>query len=192
MKDAQRLVDRPEQSTADRIAEVLKETEERPLWQLRMVVKCLGSDKALELLTETEQIEQQGGMLVPDGSRRRTPGGVFFALARKKLPKGDRLRIFGLPGGRPQKPRATAEAAPASETRPLVAVSPRTRRRLVEVSTIAQYRAPGPFRPGVKSPPPHPLPHAKPLQTRTLQQARPWFWAEEATSLRCSTAAAGC
>jgi hypothetical protein len=38
--------------------------------------------------------ERNGGMMLPDQSRRRTPGGVFFALARKKLSPEDREAIF--------------------------------------------------------------------------------------------------
>lgn len=153
---AQELADTAQHSTAERIAEALKETQERPLWQLRKVVKCLGSEQALQLLAETEQIEQAGGMLVPDGSRRRTAGGVFFALARKRLPKGDRLRIFGLPAARPK-----AEATdPAGEPPPGRVEAPRpvevaplhARRRMVEVSKIGQYRPPALYRGEAKSP----------------------------------------
>lgn len=49
---------------------------------LQVVVKALGSEPALALLQETLSVEANGGMMLPDGSRRRTPGGVFFFLAR--------------------------------------------------------------------------------------------------------------
>ena len=140
MKGARTVVEKPQLSTAERIALELRESAERPVWQIRMVVKSLGAAKALQLLAETQQIEQGGGMMVPDGSRRRTPGGVFFALARKRLPKGDRMRIFGLPQGQ-QKP-VPPEAPPESVIRPLSEVPARARRRLVEVSAMTRYRPP--------------------------------------------------
>ncbi len=59
------------------IAEHLGETEPEPLQLLRKVVKKLGPEQALAFLEETQEIEAQGGLLLPDGSRRRTPGGVF-------------------------------------------------------------------------------------------------------------------
>jgi hypothetical protein len=139
-----------------------------------MVVKCLGAAKALDLLADTQQVEQSGGMLVPDGSRRRTPGGVFFALARKRLPKGDRHRIFGLPQGQ-QKP-AAAEAPPDSVVRPVSEVPARARRRLVEVSAMTRYR-PTPTRVDATAkeredaPPPSSRPDAPPPSSRPEVEA---------------------
>jgi hypothetical protein len=46
------------------------------------------------VLVEANAIERNGGMMLPDQSRRRTPGGVFFALARKRLSPEDRDAIF--------------------------------------------------------------------------------------------------
>jgi hypothetical protein len=68
--------------TVTRLAEVLQEPN-LPL--LRWVWKTLGPDTCLTLLTETLQTEAQGGLMTADGSRRRTPGGVFFFLLKPKL-----------------------------------------------------------------------------------------------------------
>ncbi|HYU75520.1 MAG TPA: phosphorylated adapter RNA export RNA-binding domain-containing protein, partial [Ktedonobacteraceae bacterium] len=62
------------------IAEQLGETEAAPISQIRRAVKALGTEQALALLKETLSIETQGGLMLPDQSRRRTPGGVFFHL----------------------------------------------------------------------------------------------------------------
>lgn len=44
---------------------------------------------ALLLLDQTLAVERSGGMTTADGSRRRTPGGVFFALLRDCISKED-------------------------------------------------------------------------------------------------------
>lgn len=85
------------EDVADFIADSLKETEELPRSQIAKVTKALGREETLALLDEVERIESEGGLLVPDGSRRRTPGGVFFHLARQKLPRPLRFRIFAPP-----------------------------------------------------------------------------------------------
>jgi hypothetical protein len=90
------------------IARRLGERESEPINLIRRLIKCLGPDAVLEVLAETEQIEAQGGMLLPDGSRRRTPGGVFFVQARKRLTPEERANIF------PKKPWQVRRAQPAA------------------------------------------------------------------------------
>src|SRR5262249_36370565 len=58
-----------------------------------IVEKC-GVEFAQNLLRETQEIETQGGMMLPDESRRRTPGGVFFHLARRKMSRELAKEIF--------------------------------------------------------------------------------------------------
>ena len=95
------------EETVNTIAKALGEVEEQPLTQITGVVRVLGDQTALALLEETQRIEQNGGMLLPDGSRRRTPGGVFFFLARQKLSQADKLAIFRPP----KEPKAPSSAA---------------------------------------------------------------------------------
>jgi hypothetical protein len=73
-------MDRAEAVTT--IAQKLGEVEREPLKKLKAVVKILGPDNALALCEKTLEVEQQGGMLTRDGTRRRTLGGVFFYLVR--------------------------------------------------------------------------------------------------------------
>jgi hypothetical protein len=56
------------------IASELGEHEEEPLHLLGRIVKRLGTEQALAFLRETVNIEEAGGMLLADGSRRRTKG----------------------------------------------------------------------------------------------------------------------
>ncbi|HVJ20626.1 MAG TPA: phosphorylated adapter RNA export RNA-binding domain-containing protein [Polyangiaceae bacterium] len=122
----------PTEDTVSAIAKALSEVEEQPLTQITGVVKVLGDQVSLALLEETQRIEQSGGMLLPDNSRRRTAGGVFFFLARQKLSHEDKVAIF-----RPVKPAKPAQPAPEANRFP--------RRRVIEV---APSREPSRPRPG--------------------------------------------
>lgn len=46
------------------------------------VVNILGRDLPIKLFKETQKIESDGGMLIVNGMRRRTPGGVFLFLLK--------------------------------------------------------------------------------------------------------------
>jgi hypothetical protein len=70
--------------TAMLIADQLGETAVGVRRQIEQIVKALGRTQARALLEETNSIEAQGGMMLPDGSRRRTIGGVFLYLAYTK------------------------------------------------------------------------------------------------------------
>jgi hypothetical protein len=67
------------------LVETLGETKNRPLLQIERIIERIGIDFALEKLAEAEQVEAQGGLLLPDNSRRRTKGGVFFFLVKQHL-----------------------------------------------------------------------------------------------------------
>uniref|UniRef100_A0A2K5CQF0 Phosphorylated adapter RNA export protein n=1 Tax=Aotus nancymaae TaxID=37293 RepID=A0A2K5CQF0_AOTNA len=46
------------------------------------VVRIIGNKKAIKLLIETAEVEQNGGLFIMNGSQRRTPGGVFLNLLK--------------------------------------------------------------------------------------------------------------
>jgi hypothetical protein len=119
------------EDTVSSIAKALGEVEEIPLTQIGGVVRVLGEDGSLSLLKETLEIEANGGQLLADGTRRRSPGGVFFQLARKKLPVEERKEIFRerKPTGGDDAPASSPGEAPA----PNADASRLTRRRVVEV-----------------------------------------------------------
>jgi len=95
------------------IAAQLGETERGPLGQVGRVVGRLGADRARTFLARTQEIEAAGGLTLPDGSRRRTPGGVFFYLVRADdtLSREDRVSIFPPQFGRNGRKKATSAAA---------------------------------------------------------------------------------
>jgi hypothetical protein len=85
-KDAERVADEIVALLADELAPRRSE----PWWCYVAIVWDLGAEAARAFAVETGEIERQGGMKVADGSRRRTPGGVFFAVVKARL--GDRRR----------------------------------------------------------------------------------------------------
>lgn len=113
------------EDTISQIAKALGEVEETPLSQIEGVVVALGEEVALQLLDETLEIEKGEGMPLADGSRRRSPGGVFFQLARRKLSPEDKRNIF----------RDKKSGEPASQNQPATVPDSTKfpRRRVVEV-----------------------------------------------------------
>ena len=97
------------------IAQQLGETQPWPLKQLRRIVQQLGPEAALAVLQETQAIEAQGGLLLPDGSRRHTPGGVFFRLVRERVSPEERAILFP---PRPPRQRHGPRAQPSSVPTP--------------------------------------------------------------------------
>ena len=81
-------------TVANEIADQLGEKQYGPRSLITSIVKHGGVDFAQQLLTEALEIEQQGGMLTTDGERRRTLGGVYFYLARGRMPKETRDLVF--------------------------------------------------------------------------------------------------
>jgi hypothetical protein len=142
------------EDTISQIAKTLGEVEEIPLFQSTGIVRVLGEEGAQALLKETLDIEKGGGMLLADGTRRRSPGGVFFQLARRKLPAEEKKNIFrekkAEAEGAPASSRPQAPSQPPAATAAAAADASRfTRRRVVEV---VAPRAAG-ARPGKFSPP---------------------------------------
>ena len=63
------------------IADELGETEESVRKKIVAIVYALGRRQSHQLLNYALQMEEHGGEMLPDGSRRRTVGGIFFNLA---------------------------------------------------------------------------------------------------------------
>jgi PHAX RNA-binding domain len=96
---------KPLDPVAQQIATTLGETEPVPLMHIRRIVQTLGPERALQLLDQAVTLEAQGGLMLLDGSRRRTPGGVFFRLVREQTNPAERSRIW--PWTKKPKPKTT-------------------------------------------------------------------------------------
>jgi hypothetical protein len=67
------------------IADGLGEQEPRQRLFIERAASQLGLAYVQGLYAEVQGIEAQGGMMTADGSRRRTPGGVFMLLLKQHL-----------------------------------------------------------------------------------------------------------
>jgi hypothetical protein len=79
---------------SNELAALLHETEPAPKNQIIRIVETCGIEFSRELYKATAEIEDQGGLMLPDNSRRRTRGGVFFYLVRTKVDAAQRQIIF--------------------------------------------------------------------------------------------------
>ncbi|XP_055374421.1 phosphorylated adapter RNA export protein [Condylostylus longicornis] len=63
---------------------------------LLRVVQVLGKDLPIQIFKETQKIEKEGGLMIINGKRRRTPGGVFLYLLKHNglISPDDRREIF--------------------------------------------------------------------------------------------------
>jgi hypothetical protein len=93
--------------TDEQLAKILQEPK---VALLRQVLRTLGPDHTAAILTDTLQCEMQGGMRTKDGSRRRTPGGVFFQLVKERVTAHERRRLF--PHPRPQQGQRQLQRSP--------------------------------------------------------------------------------
>ncbi len=81
-------------TVAARVAGELNETDPAATGQIERIVECLGAEAALAFLQETLEVEASGGMMLRDGSRRRTPGGAFFYLVKGRISRQERAAIW--------------------------------------------------------------------------------------------------
>ncbi|XP_028306146.1 phosphorylated adapter RNA export protein [Gouania willdenowi] len=78
------------------ISEIAYRLQEPKKDLIERVVCVLGKKKAIELLGETAALEENGGVYTLDGSRRRTPGGVYLNLMKNtpSITKAQIRKIF--------------------------------------------------------------------------------------------------
>jgi hypothetical protein len=75
-------------------------------------------------VTQALEVEANGGMLIPDGSRTRTLGGIFFYLVRTQVSDGEAMQMNRAwcwqqwKQHRPKQPKAATPAPPAPPTLP--------------------------------------------------------------------------
>ncbi|HMR68233.1 MAG TPA: hypothetical protein PKE64_29840 [Anaerolineae bacterium] len=75
------------QTAVTEMAASLGETDPKVLEQLGRIVRLLGPAKARAFLQQALEVESQGGLWLPNRSRQRSLGGVFFFLVRSQVSK---------------------------------------------------------------------------------------------------------
>lgn len=81
---------------ADIAIDITTKLSEKKDLLIRRVVDIIGKEKAIDFFQKTKKIEESGGMLIMNGSRRRTAGGVYFWLVKndKHIPQEKIREIF--------------------------------------------------------------------------------------------------
>lgn len=92
--DSASLTEQELKDAVKHITDALNESAPKPRRQITQIIQSCGVEFVNNLLAETDKVEEQGGMMIENGERRRTKGGVFFYLARKHLPEDIRDDIF--------------------------------------------------------------------------------------------------
>ncbi len=129
---------RPLRERAAKIADALGETEAQPRQSIVRVVRALGEECTRALVARAREIDAGGGLMVPDGSRKRTLGGVFFVLAREAL-TGDRGRKKAfqvLYGGATPTPVETTPAGPVFDWTEFAALADAATSERGEATTV--------------------------------------------------------
>ncbi len=83
----------PITNTATAIADQLGETVGGARATIWRTVRTLGPERAQAFVAQAQEVEANGGMLVPDGSRKRTLGGIFFYLVRTQISDDEAMQI---------------------------------------------------------------------------------------------------
>ena len=121
-------------SVTEAIADQLGETEDVPRRTIWRVGRTLGAERARAFLAEALAVEARGGLPLPDGSRRRTVGGVFFHLVRVGSAPDEQKAIFR-PAGRGMR-RGGAPAETPFTWEDYGALAPTLARDIGEASTV--------------------------------------------------------
>ena len=81
----------PARELTRQIANALHETN-LPL--IHRIIIVLGPERTQAFLSETLELEAQGGVMTRKGDRKRTPGGVFFYLVRKGITGREQRQLW--------------------------------------------------------------------------------------------------
>jgi hypothetical protein len=100
------------------IARYLGEGDAEPRDQIARIVQELGTCKSVNILRRVDSIERKGGRFMKALGRRRTPGGVWFWLAR------ERIRVMAAKEAEKSAPKAPPLEALSKRQQPQARAQP--------------------------------------------------------------------
>ncbi|XP_068975179.1 phosphorylated adapter RNA export protein isoform X2 [Bombus flavifrons] len=85
-----------ESTDSDVATDITSKLSEKKDLLIRRIVDIIGKEKAIDFFQKTKKIEEGGGMLIMNGSRRRTAGGVYLWLVKndEHIPREKISEIF--------------------------------------------------------------------------------------------------
>ncbi|KAG7203191.1 hypothetical protein KM043_010298 [Ampulex compressa] len=85
-----------ESTDADVATDITAKLGEKKDLLIRRIVHIIGKEKAIDFFQKTKKIEEGGGILIMNGSRRRTAGGVYLWLVKndEHIPQEKIREIF--------------------------------------------------------------------------------------------------
>ncbi|XP_078041905.1 phosphorylated adaptor for RNA export [Augochlora pura] len=85
-----------ESTDADVATDIASKLNEKKNVLIGVIVDIIGKEKAIDFFQKTRKIEEGGGLLTMNGSRRRTAGGVYFWLVKndEDIPQEKIRKIF--------------------------------------------------------------------------------------------------
>jgi len=98
-------------------------------------VRHLGEERVAALLAEALALQAAGGEPLPDGSRARTVGGIFFRLVRHRASARERAAIFW-PDARPARRAKSADADAPFTWEDYAAIAPTLMNGAGEATTV--------------------------------------------------------
>ena len=110
----------PITNIAAAIAAQLGETERGPRATIWRIVRTIGVERTQAFVDQALEAEAKGGMLVPDGSRKRTLGGIFFYLVRTQVSDDEAMQINRAWRWQQWKQRQPAKPKPAGAPTPQI------------------------------------------------------------------------
>lgn len=99
-KNAKKRKQPPLHPQTAHFAKILNETEQTPRLLISQILELCGEVFVEETLKEAFETQEKGGLAVRAGTRQRTLGGVFFYIARNKMPPEIKKQIFLNPSQR--------------------------------------------------------------------------------------------
>ncbi|XP_034942505.1 phosphorylated adapter RNA export protein [Chelonus insularis] len=87
-----------ESSDSQVACDITEKLHEKKDSLIQRIVRIVGKQKAIEFYQKTKEIEENGGLLIMNGSRRRTPGGVYLYLVKNDdyIPQEKIREIFAV------------------------------------------------------------------------------------------------